>query len=97
MAKSNNATGTNIAQAKMITQPSIDMLITEDEARKIFFSPKSRPSPLEMARLRNSHGLPALRFGRRILYWSDELENHLKAMQHQKLLKLPLRVIAQCG
>jgi hypothetical protein len=81
----------------MITQPPVAMLVTEDEARKIFFSPESRPSPLQMASLRKTHHLPALRFGSKILYWADELESHLKAMQRQKLLKLPLRVISQCG
>jgi len=60
------------------------MLITEDEARKIFFTPESRPSRTQMKRLRRTHSLPALRVGQRVLYWSDELENHLKTMDSSK-------------
>ena len=55
-------------------------LITEDEARRMYFSPDSRPTPSQMARLRRVHGLPSLRLGRRVLYWTDELEAHLKSL-----------------
>ena len=60
------------------------MLVTEDEARKMFFSPEIRPTPSQMERLRQLHHLPAMQFGQRVLYWTDELENHLKTIQHRK-------------
>jgi len=56
-------------------------LITEDEARRLYFSSEARPTPSQMARLRRVHGLPSLRLGRRVLYWTDELEAHLKSLQ----------------
>lgn len=60
------------------------MLVTENEARKIFFSNEARPTPSQMARLRRVHNLPAVHLGRRVLYWTDELECHLKALQDPK-------------
>lgn len=60
------------------------MLVTEDEARKIFFTPENRPSRTQMKKLRRTHHLPALCFGHRVLYWSDELESHLKTMDSSK-------------
>lgn len=57
------------------------MLISENEARRLFFSPEARPTASQMARLRRVYNLPALHLGRRILYFKDDLEAHLKSLQ----------------
>jgi len=60
------------------------MLVTEEEARKMFFTPEARPSPKQMARLRKQHQFPALQLGSRVLYWSEEFENHLRSLDPDK-------------
>jgi len=60
------------------------MLVTEDEARRMYFSPECRPSPKQMAKLRRAHHLPALKFGHQVLYWTYELEPRIKKMRQPK-------------
>ena len=60
------------------------MLVTEDEARRMFFSPECRPSPKEMVKLRKSLHLPALEFEHQVMYWTDELEQRIRALKANK-------------
>ena len=60
------------------------MLVTEDEARRMFFSPECRPSAKQMAKLRRALQLPALEFEHQIMYWTEELELHIKALRDNK-------------
>ncbi len=55
-------------------------LISEDEARRIFFPVESRPSLSQWRKMRARHELPALFLEKGTFYWTDELEDSLRRL-----------------
>jgi hypothetical protein len=52
-------------------------LISEDEARRVYFSPESRPTASQWRKMRRRYSLPALFLEKGVFYWTDELEESL--------------------
>ncbi|MDG1358435.1 MAG: hypothetical protein P8P36_09595 [Akkermansiaceae bacterium] len=55
-------------------------LISEDEARRIFFPEESRPSLSQWRKMRTRYALPALFLDKGTFYWTDELEDSLRRL-----------------
>ncbi|NCF13420.1 MAG: hypothetical protein GWP68_08605 [Verrucomicrobiaceae bacterium] len=52
-------------------------LISEDEARRVYFPPESRPTASQWKEMRRRYSLPALFLEKGVFYWTDELEESL--------------------
>jgi hypothetical protein len=48
-------------------------LISEDEARRVYFPPESRPTASQWKEMRRRYSLPALFLEKGVFYWTDEL------------------------